>query len=193
MLTYIFPFPSGGVKLRWGMVTPAAQEVVFHFLYFCQLQASVILIQNIVCYNKDKQFVVIRYKYDNKYLNEKLNVYEFIARIVQHIDGQTIHTRYYGVYSNTLRHKWRKDGRKPNIKSKGIDKKDYKKKWAELIWQIYEVDPLVCINCGARMKLKFLVDKNDARLQLEKIKKLKHYFLGLGRWSFHPPPQMYAA
>ena len=147
--------------------------------------------KNIISYNRDKKFVVIRYKYDNKYYNEKLNVYEFIARIIQHIDSRTIHTRYYGIYSNTLRHRWREHGKKPNTKSKGIDKKDYKKKWAELIWQIYEVDPLICVRCGARMELKFFIDKKEAKKQFKKIKRLKYYFLG--RWSFRPPPRLFAA
>ncbi len=69
-----------------------------------------------------------------------MNVFEFIARVIQHLDPITLHTRYYGVYSNIIRHKWKGQGLKPNIQSKGTARKDFKISWRKLIWKIYEVD-----------------------------------------------------
>ncbi len=129
---------------------------------------------------------MIKYKYNNHYKTERMSVYEFIARVIQHVDPITMHTRYYGIYSNILRHKWRKKGLKPNSTSKGIDRRDFKISWRKLIWKIYEVDPLICITCGEEMKLKFIVDKESAKYELKRLHEIKYFFLG--RWSIHPPP-----
>ncbi len=29
----------------------------------------------------------------------------------------------------------------------------------DLIWKIWEIEPLVCVTCGTEMELKFLVDE----------------------------------
>ncbi len=42
---------------------------------------------------------MIKYKYNNHYKTERMSVYEFIDRVIQHVDPITMHTRYYGVYS----------------------------------------------------------------------------------------------
>ena len=122
-----------------------------------------------------------------------MSVHEFIARVIQHIDNVVLHTRYYGAYSNILRHKWREEGKKPNPQSKGLSRKEYKINWRKMIWKIYEVDPLICVCCGSEiedaqqgMKLVFLIDEESARLELKRLRKLKYYFHG--RWSEHSPP-----
>ncbi len=121
----------------------------------------------------------------------RMSVFEFIARVIQHLDPVTLHTRYYGVYSNILRHKWKEQGLKPNIKSKGTARKDFKISWRKLIWKIYEVDPLLCVTCGTEMKLKLIVDKESAYWELKRLRALKYYFLG--RWTDHPPPFLISA
>ena len=63
------------------------------------MQRGLISNKNIVYYSKYKRLVVIKYKYDNHYKTERMSVYEFIARVIQHVDPITMHTRYYGVYS----------------------------------------------------------------------------------------------
>jgi hypothetical protein len=87
---------------------------------------------------------------------------KFIARVTSHIPdkGQVI-VRYFGLYANAHRGKVRKVSLGPlplqmveeelrPIPSKG---------WAEMIRKVYEVDPMVCPECGGLMKvIAFLTD-----------------------------------
>jgi hypothetical protein len=87
---------------------------------------------------------------------------EFIARVTSHIpDKGQVTVRYYGLYANAHRGKVKKAGQaavplrmveeelRP-IPSKG---------WAEMIRKVYEVDPMVCPQCGSTMKvIAFLTD-----------------------------------
>jgi hypothetical protein len=69
--------------------------------------------------------------------------------------------RYYGLYANALRGKVKKASLAPfpirmveqrprTVPSKG---------WAEMIRNVYEVDPTVCPNCGGKMKvISFFTD-----------------------------------
>ena len=161
-------------------------------LRLCQyMQRGLIGDKNIIYYNKNKNLVVIKYKYDNKPKFERMTVNEFIARIIQHIDSTAISTRYYGIYSNHLRHKWKQQGIKPNPDYKGVYKKKFSISWRKLIYKIWEIDPLICINCGTEMQIKFLVDVESAKWELKRIRKLKYYYLG--RWTDHPPPHINVA
>jgi hypothetical protein len=93
---------------------------------------------------------------------ERLDYLEFIARVTSHIpDKGQVTVRYYGLYANAHRGKVRKAslGSSPlrvveeelrPIPSKG---------WAEMIHKVYEVDPMVCPQCGGTMKvIAFLTD-----------------------------------
>jgi hypothetical protein len=87
---------------------------------------------------------------------------EFIARVTSHIPAKgQVTVRYYGLYANAHRGKVRKasltdyplsiveDELRP-IPSKG---------WAEMIRKVYQVDPMVCPECGGQMKvIAFLTD-----------------------------------
>jgi len=87
---------------------------------------------------------------------------EFIARVTSHIpDKGQVTVRYYGLYANAHRGKIRKAGQvavallireeelRP-VPSEG---------WAEMIRKVYEVDPMVCPQCGGTMKvIAFLTD-----------------------------------
>jgi hypothetical protein len=87
---------------------------------------------------------------------ERLDYLEFIARVTSHIpDKGQVTVRYYGLYANAHRGKVKKTGQaaipflimeeelRP-IPSKGS---------AEMIRKVYEVDPMVCPQCGATMKV----------------------------------------
>jgi ribosomal protein S27E len=93
---------------------------------------------------------------------ERMDYLEFIARITSHIpDKGQVTVRYYGLYANAHRGKVRKASRvpitpgmieeeSPRIPSKG---------WAEMIRKVYEVDPMLCPQCGATMRvIAFLTD-----------------------------------
>lgn len=96
---------------------------------------------------------------------------EFIARLVAHIpDKGQVMQRYYGYYANRTRGKRRKaeaaaatpsvDGGRaaedPELPEGGVtivEAEDFsrgeaRRRWAELIRLVYEVDPLVCPKCG---------------------------------------------
>jgi len=87
---------------------------------------------------------------------------EFIARVTSHIpDKGQVTVRYYGLYANAHRGKvkkanleafplWMKEEELRPIPTRG---------WAEMIRKVYEVDPLVCPQCGGQMKvISFLTE-----------------------------------
>jgi hypothetical protein len=105
----------------------------------------------------------VRYRYGKDAAEvERMDYLEFIARTTSHIpDKGQVTVRYYGLYANAHRGKIRKaslgpfplrmveNGLRP-IPSKG---------WAEMIRKVYEVDPMVCPECGGTMKvIAFLTD-----------------------------------
>jgi hypothetical protein len=94
-------------------------------------------------------------------VKERMDHLEFIARTTSHIpDKVQVTVRYYGLYANAHRGKVRKASLGPfplrmveelrPIPSKG---------WAEMIRNVYEVDPMICPKCGGLMKvISFLTD-----------------------------------
>jgi hypothetical protein len=86
---------------------------------------------------------------------------DFIAAVTAHIPnrGQK-YTNYYGYYSSksrgirkdTAAHK-KQSGKVKEQKQATEEQKSYKKKWAQLIRQVFEVDPLECTSCGGEMKV----------------------------------------
>ena len=119
-----------------------------------------------------------------------MSVYEFIARVIQHIDDVSINTKYYG-YANRIRNRRNKEGKKVNLCSRNIKRREFTISWRELTLRVWEVDPLVCINCGSEIELKFLFDKVKAKFELRGLHKMKYYFYG--RWSERAPPDLLKA
>jgi hypothetical protein len=87
---------------------------------------------------------------------------EFIARVTSHIpDKGQVTVRYYGLYANAHRGKINKASLMPL--SLGMMEEELRpipsKGWAEMIRKVYEVDPMVCPQCGGMMKvIAFLTD-----------------------------------
>jgi hypothetical protein len=93
---------------------------------------------------------------------ETMDYLEFIARVTSHIpDKGQVTVRYYGLYANAHRGKVRKAGLSP-FAPRIVDEEEKKipaKGWAEMIRKVYEVDPLVCPQCGGQMRIiAFLTD-----------------------------------
>ncbi|MEJ2188365.1 MAG: transposase [Acidobacteriota bacterium] len=100
---------------------------------------------------------------------------EFLARVIMHIPEPRRHlVRYYGWYSNVSRGKRRKAGREhertvgavsgppsPTARAEARDVRALRRSWAQLIKQIYEVDPLVCPSCGGEMKVIAFITEHD--------------------------------
>ena len=119
---------------------------------------------------------------------------DFIARLVAHIpDKGQVLQRTYGYYANRARGERRKAARAPEAEpvaveidaatSRGLEpalaeaatvepanfSRADARRWAVLIWRIYEVDPLVCPKCGGTMWMIALIQEPKV---IDKI--LKH-------------------
>ena len=93
---------------------------------------------------------------------ERMDYLEFIARVTSHIpDKGQVMVRCFGLYANAHRGKVRKSeeaaGKFVIIEEES--RKIPRQGWAEMIRKVYEVDPLVCPECGGRMKIiAFITD-----------------------------------
>jgi hypothetical protein len=93
---------------------------------------------------------------------ERMDYLEFIARVTSHIpDKGQVTVRYYGLYANAHRGKVKKASFGPFALRMVEDelRRLPSKGWAEMIRKVYEVDPMVCPQCGGTMKvIAFLTD-----------------------------------
>ena len=146
-------------------------------------------------YNQDTASVIYKSKMHlgKKRNFEVLDVIEFLHRVCLHIpDPYESLIRYYGFYGNAARGKRKKSGLEnedtENIKIDIIDdapsKKSCRKSWSQLVYKVWEVDPLICPNCQKTMKIiAFIIDRDEI------IKILKH----LNIWPIQypqPPPKI---
>jgi hypothetical protein len=87
---------------------------------------------------------------------ERMDYLEFIARVTSHIpDKGQVTVRYFGLYANAHRGKVRKAslGLFPLRMVEEELRPVLSKGWAEMIRKVYEVDPMVCPQCGGKMKI----------------------------------------
>ena len=123
---------------------------------------------------------------------------DFLAEVTQHIPDKGDHQiRYYGWYSNKSRGQRAKaqpvvavaEPQKIGAKPLAPGGKQGRKRWAALIKQVYEVDPLSCPKCGAEMKIVAFIEGRQTAV-VEKI--LRH----CGLWneeSDRGPPQVHGS
>ena len=101
-------------------------------------------------------------------------------------DKGRVTLRYYGLYSNAHRGKMRKAGVDPSHPPIINDEVSFvpSNGWAEMIRKVFEVDPLICPQCGGEMKVISFIE--DYKV-IDKI--IRHLEL-----TFHaerpPPPQI---
>jgi hypothetical protein len=92
----------------------------------------------------------------------------------QHVPEPRLHqVRYYGYYSNVSRARRGADaegsqgpvdGDSPAPELTAAERKRLRRSWAQLIRRIYEVDPVLCPECGAEMRiLSFMLDPSVIR------------------------------
>ena len=104
----------------------------------------------------DDDFITFWYQRheDDKFVVEKIHIFEWISRLIRHIPDRNFKTiRYYGIYAS----------RKHNLYNTCrllIDKIKlpfYKSltKWRNLMLTTFNIDPLKCPNCGTIMKLEY--------------------------------------
>ena len=92
---------------------------------------------------------------------ETVDPLEFLARVVTHIPNKhQVMTRYYGWYANRARGTRRRaaegDGGLtpvPVAAPEPLPLREARRRWAELLRRIYEVDPLACPACGGAMRI----------------------------------------
>jgi hypothetical protein len=92
---------------------------------------------------------------------ERLDYLEFIARVTSHIpDKGQVTVRYYGLYANAHRGKVKKIHQAFPLQMVEQELRPIPSKgWAEMIRKVYEVDPMLCPQCGGMMKvISFLTD-----------------------------------
>jgi hypothetical protein len=84
-----------------------------------------------------------------------LDPLEWVRRITNQIPDRRMHmTRFYGAYSNRARRIYRgeESGGPPRIvETEPLPKS--RATWARLLRMVFEVDPLACPRCGARLKI----------------------------------------
>ncbi len=84
---------------------------------------------------------------------------EFLARVTAHIPNKhQVMTRYYGYSANRVRGARRRReqlavGPPPVADPVPLPLREARRRWAELLRQIFEVDPLRCPQCGAAMRI----------------------------------------
>ena len=99
-----------------------------------------------------------------------LNPLEFLARVLIHIPEPNKHlVHFYGVYANRVRSTYRNEDTAPPDEATDATppRRAVSKRWAELIYRIYEIDPLTCRQCGAPMKILAFITKPSVRRILD--------------------------
>ena len=102
---------------------------------------------------------------------EPIDPLEFLARVLIHIPEPNKHlVLFCGTYANRSRSSM-PHGR-DSVQNKGEGegepgpaKRAVRKRWAELIYKIYNVDPLTC-RCGAQMKIVAFVTEPASILRI---------------------------
>ena len=94
---------------------------------------------------------------------ETVDPLEFLARLTAHIPNKhQVMTRYYGYYANRVRGARRRRGETapvaaPVAEPVPLPLREARRRWAELLRQIYEVDPLRCPACGSEMRIVAII------------------------------------
>ena len=96
----------------------------------------------------------------------RMGALEFLARLVDHIPGKgEVRVRYYGAYASRRRGWWRRRGvvlagaapEPAPIAERGPEPwpalKARRRRWAELLRLVFEVDVTVCARCGGEMRM----------------------------------------
>ena len=105
---------------------------------------------------------------------ELMDPLEFLARVLIHVPEPNRHlVHFYGAYAHRLRSS--RPIRDDSAKGQAEDepsplRRTLKKRWAELIFRIYQVDPLTCRRCGEKMKiLAFITEPRVIRRILDHL------------------------
>jgi hypothetical protein len=114
--------------------------------------------------------------------DERIDAEDFEARVLVQIPDPRRHlVRYYGVYSNRARGQRRKA--EGQLEADGSleaeaplppapERAALRRRWANLIRRVYEVDPLLCPRCGAQMRvIGFITEPSVVKHILDHIRR----------------------
>jgi len=152
---------------------------------------------NRIIYNEAGKTVLYKGEY-NPVIKQNFQTYshaDFIAAVTAHIPNRyQKYINYYGYYSSKCRGMRAKaenneiTGKQEKVTTEEptAEQKAYKKNWAMLIKQVWEVDPLECPKCGHEMKIISVIDDQKIIKQI-----LEH----LGLWeeekqAIRAPPEI---
>lgn len=105
----------------------------------------------------DGEFVTFWYQKheDNKFVEEKIHVFEFFKRLIIHIPNENFKTvRYYGIYSK--KHKFH-DKMIMLIKHQTHKLRNSLNSWRMMILKDFDIDPISCPKCGNQMIWQYRV------------------------------------
>jgi hypothetical protein len=155
-------------------------------------------------YEPFKGRVLFHTKY-SEYFKENVHMFDaldFLAELPQHIPPKgTQLIRRYGLYSSRIKGRWEEmdyiaerapEGWRgehersvdpdeepvefsPLPDSEEVDSLARKSAWARLLARVYEVDPLVCPECGSQMKMIAVIQDPD------EIKHILRHLIKIGR------------
>ena len=90
---------------------------------------------------------------------ELLDPLEFLPRVLIHVPEPNKHlVRFYGAYANRVRAEKIASNHSSEQEEQNEDeepppRRALSKRWTDLIYRIYRVDPLTCRRCGEKMKI----------------------------------------
>lgn len=121
---------------------------------------------------------------------------DLLARMLMHIPEPRLHTTFfYGWYSNATRGRRRRlveqdspeteDASSQQDPPNAAERRRLRRLWANMLRRIYEVDPLICVECGSEMKIvSFIMDPPVIKKILEHLDKKT------GTQGRAPPPRV---
>ena len=110
-------------------------------------------------YHPESELIAYEPKAGHDADDAELDPLEFLARVLIHVPEPNKHlVRFYGAYANRVRSETSARNDSAEHEEEREDEAPprrpaMRKRWAELIYRIYEVDPLTCRRCGEKMKI----------------------------------------
>ena len=125
-------------------------------------------------YDKKSNYVLYQSKSKNRKA-ELLDPLDFLARVLIHIPQPSQHSiLYYGHYARRAR----KHSRKKRLTAdddnglNATQRKNLRRRWANLIRRVFKTDPLICKNCGGKMRIvSFIIEPSVVRQILAHLRK----------------------
>ena len=126
-------------------------------------------------YDKKSNYVLYQPKSKNRKaeLPVEYDPLDFLARVLIHIPQPNQHSiLYYGHYARRTRKHTRKKKRptEDDDELNATQRKTLRRRWANLIRRVFKTDPLICKNCGGRMRVvSFITEPSVIRQILDHL------------------------